>query len=203
MARMARLKFSGEAGFYHLCARTAGFKGSYPLADPLCQFKLTELLKQLSSVWCCQVAGFSVMGNHYHTVASFDEFRKLGKKELFRRALLLYPGQKAMLKGWLSHQWDRFHERIFDLSEFMRTLQSNFARWYNKSFNRQGRFWADRFKSTLLGNQRAVLDCLLYVELNSVRAGLVTRPEEYKSSSIYRHRKYHNNVASMKGARVI
>ena len=67
----------------------------------------------------------------------------------------------------------------------MRTFQSTFARWYNGTFDRRGRYWADRFKSTLLGNHRAVLDCLLYIELNAVRARLCTRPEEYKSSSIY------------------
>jgi len=48
-----------------------------------------------------------------------------------------------------------------------------------------GRFWADRFKSTLLEDDRALLDCMLYVELNAVRAGLVARPEEWKGCSLY------------------
>ena len=40
-----------------------------------------------------------------------------------------------------------------------------------------GFFGADRFKSTLLEDDRALLDCMLYVELNAVRAGLVERPD--------------------------
>ncbi len=67
----------------------------------------------------------------------------------------------------------------------MRNIQAAFARWYNRNYRRRGRFWADRFKSTLLGDKAAVLDCMLYVELNPVRAGLVERPEEWTGSSIF------------------
>ena len=38
---------------------------------------------------------------------------------------------------------------------------------------------------TLPEDARAVLDCLLYVELNPVRGGLVERPEEWRGSSVY------------------
>jgi REP-associated tyrosine transposase len=67
----------------------------------------------------------------------------------------------------------------------MRNIQSAFARWYNRSYQRRGRFWADRFKPVYLEDERAVLDCMLYVDLNPVRAGLVERPEEWQGSSIY------------------
>ena len=76
-------------------------------------------------------------------------------------------------------------ERLFDVSEFMRNLHSAFGRFYNKAYSRHGRFWADRFKSVLLEDTRALLDCMLYVELNPVRAGLVTRPEDWKGSSVF------------------
>jgi hypothetical protein len=67
----------------------------------------------------------------------------------------------------------------------MRNIQSGFALWYNRNNNRRGRFWADRFKSVYLENEAAVLDCMLYVELNPVRAGLVERPEDWRGSSIF------------------
>ena len=66
----------------------------------------------------------------------------------------------------------------------MRNVQAGFARWYNRSFKRRGRFWADRFKSVYLEDTQAVLDCMLYVDLNPVRAGLVERPEEWPGSSV-------------------
>lgn len=34
-------------------------------------------------------------------------------------------------------------------------------------------------------DEKQVMDCLLYVDLNPVRAGLVERPEEYEGSSVY------------------
>jgi putative transposase len=61
----------------------------------------------------------------------------------------------------------------------MRNIQQGFARWYNKTYARRGRFWPDRFKSTLLYGEDALLECMQYVDLNPVRAGLVARPEDY------------------------
>jgi hypothetical protein len=75
--------------------------------------------------------------------------------------------------------------RLLDVSEFMRSLQSTYARWYNQTFDRRGRFWADRFKSVVLEKGNAVLDCMLYVDLNPIRAGLINRPEDWVGSSYY------------------
>jgi putative transposase len=36
-----------------------------------------------------------------------------------------------------------------------------------------------------LENEKRMMDCLLYVELNPVRAGIAERPEEYEGSSVY------------------
>jgi putative transposase len=185
MARMARLKLTGTAAWYHVHCRTAGHKGSYPLMNVLCQRKMTALLKFLSGVYCCEIAAFCVMGNHYHLIIKFNRARRLDKAELFRRALLLYPKSEKYLRLWREKKWDQFNKRIYDLSEYMRNFQALFARWYNKTYERRGRFWGDRFKSVLLEDYRAVMDCMLYVDLNPVRAGLVTRPEEWRYSSIY------------------
>jgi hypothetical protein len=99
----------------------------------------------------------------------------------------MYPGKASQIRvnGWSEEQWERFRQRLFDVSELMRNIQSAFARWYNNHHERRGRFWADRFKSVYLETEAAVLDCILYIELNPVRAGLVERPEDWHGSSIY------------------
>lgn len=183
MPRCARLKVDGEGAFYHLYCRVAGKPDEYPLSDERCRRQMLELFRFFSKVYQCRVAGFCVMGNHYHLVVEFQQKRTLSREELYALASLLYP--KTILDGWLSSKWERFNERVFDVSEFMRNLQASFARWYNKSFGRKGRLWGDRFKSTLLEDEKALLDCLLYVELNPVRAGLVNRPEDYAGSSLF------------------
>ena len=187
MARRPRLKFTNCDTWYHLYSRVAGHRGEYPLLEGMARRHLIETIKHFSSIYFCQVAGFSIMGNHYHLVLKFEAEREVGHDELQARARIMYPGRTAeeRMNGWSEEEWQHYCRRLFDVSEYMRNVQAAFARWYNRSFDRRGRFWGDRFKSTVLGDARAVLDCLLYVELNPVRGGLVERPEEWQGSSIY------------------
>jgi putative transposase len=185
MARMRRLKVTDGEGWYHVYSRAACEKGVYPLEKEICRRKFVSLMQYYGRAYCCDIAAFCVMGNHYHMVLKFAVARKLSKEELWRRALLLYPNSSKYLKLWNQKKWDVFAARLFNLSEFMRNMQSAFALWYNKTFKRHGTFWADRFKSVLLGDAQAVLDCMLYVELNPVRAGLCDLPEDYQACSLY------------------
>ena len=50
--------------------------------------------------------------------------------------------------------------------------------------NRTGYFWGDRFKSVLIEKGEALINCLAYIDLNPVRAGIVKRPEDYRWSGI-------------------
>ena len=183
MARLARVKAEDGGAYYHLCGRTAGPIGDYPLNDKRCRRKIIDFIRLFAKVYCCEVLGFCIMGNHYHLVVHMESPRALTRKELRERASMLYT--ETVLDGWLAASWERFQSRIFDVSELMRSLQSKIARWYNLTNNRRGRFWADRFKSVWLEDEKAVFDCLLYVELNPVRAGIVKRPEEFDGSSLY------------------
>jgi REP element-mobilizing transposase RayT len=187
MARMARIKADGGGGWYHVHSSVAGVSGEYVLADPVCQKKLIYLLKFYSRIYCCEIASFSIMGNHWHGILNFETRYEMTQDELYRHAREFYPSEqsKKMLEQWAQEKWDRFAKRIFDISEFMRNVQAAFATWYNKLHCRKGRFWADRYKSVCLGDLQAVQDCMLYVDLNPVRAGLVERPQQWKGSSIY------------------
>jgi putative transposase len=185
MARMRRLKVENQEGWYHVYSRTACEKGVYPLEKELCRKKFISLMRYYSRAYFCDITAFCVMGNHYHMVLRFDTPRKLSKEELRERALRLYPNSKKYLKLWNERKWQVFEKRLFNLSEFMRNIQSAFAIWYNRTYKRHGTFWADRFKSVLLGDEQSVLDCMLYVELNPVRAGLCDLPEAYTASSFY------------------
>jgi hypothetical protein len=182
---MARIKMEGQAAAYHVYGRVCGSQGEYPLSKPLCRKTLIEYLRHYSSGYCCQVAALNIMGTHYHAVIQFEAYRTLSPEELRQRALLLYPNSQDQLDEWPQAKWDRLQERLFDVSEFMRNLHSAFGRFYNKTYGRFGRFWAERFKSTVLENTQAMLDAMLYVELNAVRAGLVQRPEQWKGGSLY------------------
>jgi len=184
---MARLKLSGREAWYHVHSRIAGRRGEFVLAEPAPTRRLIEIIQHFSGVYFCQVAAFTVMGNHYHLVVKFEAPRPVSRRELESRARKMYPGRffEPRVGSWTDEEWERYRQRLFDLSEYMRNIQAAFARWYNRSHDRRGRFWADRFKSVLLQDERAVVDCMLYVELNAVRAGLVERPEDWEGSSIF------------------
>ncbi len=186
MARVARIKYSEVDSWYHLHSRIAGHRGDYCLSETAPTRQLIKMIKHFSAIYFCEVAAFSVMGNHYHLVTRFDVLRAVSREELRAKTRLMYPSRTSQLQIdlWSEEQWEHYRRRLFDVSEYMRNIQAAFARWYNRNYQRRGRFWADRFKSVYLEDKAAVLDCMLYVELNSVRAGLVQRPEDWQGSSM-------------------
>ena len=69
------------------------------------------------------------------------------------------------------------------ISEAMRFLEGSFAQDYNRRKGRQGAVWQGRYKPTLIENGIHLARCLLYIELNMVRAGVVRHPSEWRWSA--------------------
>ena len=78
-------------------------------------------------------------------------------------------------------------EKLSNLSEFVREIKVGFTRYYNQRHNRRGYFWGDRFKSVIVEKGETLINCLAYIDLNPLRAGLVDRPEEYRWNSLGYH----------------
>jgi len=89
MARIARLKFSERDVWYHIHSRIAGCRGEFPLSEPMPTRRLIETIEHFTRIYFCEVAGFSVMGNHYHLVVRFDAERLVDRKELLARARIM------------------------------------------------------------------------------------------------------------------
>lgn len=50
---------------------------------------------------------------------------------------------------------------------------------YNKRKRRKGAFWEDRYHATAIETGKHLLSCIVYVDLNMVRAGVVSHPEQW------------------------
>jgi putative transposase len=184
--RMARLLDASGEAWYHVYNRVACDKDQLPLSDkPDARTAFIRFLKFYSSAYACEVATYVVMGNHFHLILRMKPFEELDRETLGRHAKMIYPNTCDQTKTWTEAHWAQFNQRLFNLGDLMRNIQQGFTRWYNKSFGRRGRFWADRFKSTLLYGERSLLECMQYVDLNPIRAGMIERPEDYEYGAFY------------------
>ncbi len=77
----------------------------------------------------------------------------------------------------------RYAYRMHDLSEFMKTLTQRFSSWFNRSRERKGRLWEQRFKSVIVQDGIAARTMAAYIDLNPVRAGIVKDAADYRWSS--------------------
>ena len=50
---------------------------------------------------------------------------------------------------------------------------------FNLRKNRKGAFWEDRYHATAVETDQHLLRCLVYIDLNMVRAGVVSHPSEW------------------------
>jgi putative transposase len=65
------------------------------------------------------------------------------------------------------------------VSRWMQQLEGEFAQAYNRRKRRSGAFWGDRFHCTMVEGGKYLWRCMVYIELNMVRAGVVKHPAEW------------------------
>ncbi|MEM9398672.1 MAG: transposase [Verrucomicrobiota bacterium] len=197
--RTARIKVEGQTAVYHCISRCVG--GMFLLKD-----KEKEVLRkqiwQVAEFCGVEVITYAIMSNHFHILVRvpLDENKKnISDVELVRRFALLYPKKPAMAatlqstlsKGGVEAEYERqkAFKRMGDVSFFMKELKQRFTIWYNKSRaaqenegkTRYGTVWAERFKSVLMENSEAALAAVAaYIDLNCVRAKLVSDPKDYR-----------------------
>ncbi|MFZ5570500.1 MAG: transposase [Thermodesulfobacteriota bacterium] len=185
MPRSARIVIPDEPAVYHVMSRTA--LAGYPLADVEKDF-LMDLIRRLGRAYFAEVFGFCIMGNHFHMLVRMFPEKTVSDEEVRKRYELLYGKDKICLDGqipFLKQKWT-------SLSEFCKELKQTFSRFYNKRHQRRGFFWGERFKSLIVEKGETLINCLAYIDLNPVRAGLVERPEQYRWNSIGYHAQQKN-----------
>jgi putative transposase len=74
-------------------------------------------------------------------------------------------------------------QTVDGLPKMMQAVGRRYVRYFNDTQKRTGTLWEGRYKSTLIQTDRFLLACMVYIDLNPVRAGLVVQPQDYPWAS--------------------
>jgi REP element-mobilizing transposase RayT len=154
----------------------------FPLGDIEKDFML-DLVRRYSFLYLVEILGVCIMGNHFHLLVKMIPEYKFSDQEIEERFVEFYGDERVFADGFIPS----LREKLSSLSEFIREIKVGFARYYNKRHHRRGYFWGDRFKSVIVEKGETLINCLAYIDLNPLRAGLVERPEEYRWNSLGYH----------------
>jgi len=69
------------------------------------------------------------------------------------------------------------------LPQMMQAVGRRYVRYFNDKEGRSGTLWEGRYRSTLIETERYLLACMVYIDLNPVRAGMVAEAQDYPWSS--------------------
>lgn len=146
---------------------------------------LVDRLRHLAAIFAIEVCAYAVLDNHYHTILRTrpDLVLLWTDREVAIRWLTLFPRKPATTSPTeeqiqaLAACPERIavlRRRLCNLSWFMGRLNEFIARAANKEDDVKGRFWESRFKCQALLDDAAITACMVYVDLNPIRAGLTT-----------------------------
>ncbi len=161
---------------------------------------IEDRLLVLAGIYAIDIAAYAVMSNHYHVVLHVDRERCLAWSDadvierwhrLFKGSLLSQrfsrgePLDRAEQQALAEHvaEW---RQRLVSLSWFMRCLNEPIAREANREDDVTGRFWEGRYTSQALLDEKALAACMVYVDLNPIRARMATTPEDSNHTSVQR-----------------
>ncbi|WP_459873547.1 transposase [Endothiovibrio diazotrophicus] len=153
---------------------------------------------ELADAFAIDVAAFAILSNHTHLVLHVDSTaaEEWSGAEVIERWHRLFNGtllsQRYLAKDplspaemdYLDQTVEIWRNRLQDISWFMGRLNEFIARRANAEDRCTGRFWEGRFKSQALLDEKALAACMVYVDLNPVRAGMAKTPEESDYTSV-------------------
>ncbi len=178
-------------GFFHCISRVVDRR--FIMGDPEKETFL-EILRKCESFYGLKVFTYCIMSNHFHILVEVPEPRDLTEDEIFSRVAALYPAKfviglrreleafrDAGLSDLVRTRLASFTRRMFSLSNFMKSLKQRFSSYYNRTHQRSGTLWEERFRSVIVeGEETTLMTMALYIDLNPIRAGIVSDPANYR-----------------------
>lgn len=188
--RTARIKAEAE-GYYHCMSRVIERRRILGNTE---KEVFRRIMRKVEGFCGVDILTYAVMGNHFHVLVYVPMREDITDEELIRRMRLLYSKNmvdeyETLLrealeqddKAYHRHLREKYLYRMYEVSEFMKTLKQRFSMWYNRNHDRRGTLWEERFKSVLVeGSEYALSMISSYIDLNAVRGGLVEDAKDYR-----------------------
>jgi hypothetical protein len=192
--RTPRIKVSAEEAeaTYHCMSRTVNREWFF---DDTAKEVMRRHLWQAADFCGVRIITYALLTNHFHVLVRIPKKCPVDDAELLRRYRVLHPHptkyqviRLEAIEGWLragAPEGEAWRQRMLklmgDVSAFMKLFKQRYSIAFNRSHGRCGPLWCDRFKSVLCEGTGDVLRTMaLYIDLNSVRARLVTDPKDYR-----------------------
>jgi len=118
-----------------------------------------------------------------------------------REFLLKFARDRRRWRHWLFQARKRFDLCVLDyiatsnhvhllvkdrgrgeIAKSMQLIASRTGQEYNQRKHRRGAFWEDRYHATAVDRDDYLARCLVYIDLNMVRAGAVSHPADWEIS---------------------
>lgn len=134
----------------------------------------------------------TVAGYPHHVIQRGNNRQPIFLDELDRRFMLELLHDNARQFGVAIHAYvlmdNHFHllvtpQQDESLPKMMQAVGRRYVRYFNDRHRRSGTLWEGRYKSTLIQSERYLLACMVYIDLNPVRAGMVAQAGDYAWSS--------------------
>jgi REP element-mobilizing transposase RayT len=192
-----------DTPYYHLigrCVRRSWLCGvdSYTKKDYSHRKQwVVDRLMLLSKAFAVDVCAYAIMSNHCHLIVHVDQRRARSwtTEDVIERWRMLFDIPDLVERSRSGNETDSerneaqrvvqiWRTRLSDVSWYMRCLREYLARRANAEDECSGQFWDGRFKSQALLDETGLLTAMAYVDLNPVRAGIASTPEESDFTSI-------------------
>jgi len=194
----------GAVAYYHCisrCVRRAFLCGKDEYSGKNFEHRrawIRDRVTLLIEAFAMEVAAYAVLSGHMHSVVKTrpDLAHEWSAEEVARRWLIVFckklriGDEEAHLQQQIEaiandpEKVSKYRERLSNVSWFNRCLNENIARRANREDDVTGRFWEGRFKCQLLKDEKALLTCSVYVDLNIIRAGMAKTLETSDYTSI-------------------
>jgi len=157
---------------------------------------IVNRMLELSDIFSIGICSYSVMSNHYHIVLKVSDNKLWSVTQTLKTWNRLYSLPylcEKFLKNEITNKAElrqvkimakMYRKRLMNISWFMKSLNEYIAVKANAEDKCKGHFWEARFKSQALLDEKALLTCMAYVDLNPIRAAMAQTPETSDYTSI-------------------